>query len=95
MLKNTVELSHFYLKNLVHPEATVVDATCGNGKDTVFLASLIGKNGQLLAFDIQSCAIENTKATLEKSGYSVDNQRIHLILDGHENMDSYLPQKLM
>lgn len=32
---------------------TVVDATCGNGYDTLFLASLVGPHGRVFAFDIQ------------------------------------------
>jgi hypothetical protein len=32
---------------------TVVDATCGNGFDTKWLAEKIGPLGQLVAFDIQ------------------------------------------
>ena len=38
-----------------------IDATCGNGHDTQFLAKL---GAQVLAFDIQSIALENTRATL-------------------------------
>ena len=32
---------------------TVVDATCGNGNDSKWLAERIGPNGNLVAFDIQ------------------------------------------
>ena len=80
MFQNAVELSHFYLQNTVKPGAFCVDATCGNGKDTVFLASLVKENGHVFAFDIQKAAIENTRAVLEKSGLS---ERVKLILDGH------------
>lgn len=93
MFKNAVELSHFYLKNTIQQGATVVDATCGNGKDTVFLASLIGENGQLFAFDIQACAIRNTKDLLCQYGFCVDSKKMNFIIDGHENMNLYLPHK--
>jgi len=43
---------------------TVVDATCGNGNDTAFLASLVGENGRVFGFDIQDKAIANTTKKL-------------------------------
>ena len=61
MIKNAVELSHHYLKFFIKNGAFVVDATCGNGGDTVFLASLVGENGLVFGFDIQKEAIQNTK----------------------------------
>ncbi len=87
MLKNAVELSHFYLENYVKEGAFVVDATCGNGGDTVFLANLVGNSGKVLGFDIQKEAIDNTSVRLKNEGFS---HRVQLILDGHENMEMYL-----
>ena len=37
----------------------------GNGFDTAFLAELIGENGHVYAFDIQTEAIKNTTAKLK------------------------------
>lgn len=87
MLKNAVELSHFYLKNTIKPGAFCVDATCGNGGDTAYLASLVGEHGRVLGFDIQETAIQNTRLLLEENGLS---DRVQLILDSHENMAKYL-----
>ena len=91
MLKNAVELSHFYLKQFVKEGSFVVDATCGNGGDTVFLAELVGENGTVLGFDIQKEAIENTTIRLENVGLS---HRVQLSLDGHEHMEDYLGDKM-
>lgn len=90
MLKNTVELSHFYLKQFVQKGSFVVDATCGNGGDTVFLAELVGENGKVFGFDIQKEAVENTKLRLETVDLS---NRVELFLDGHEHMEKYLTDK--
>lgn len=90
MLNNAVELSHFYLKNVIKPGAFTVDATCGNGGDTAFLASLVGESGEVWAFDIQKDALEHTKSRLEQEHIS---HRVRLILDGHENMADYLQEK--
>ena len=91
MLKNAVELSHFYLKQFVKEGSFVVDATCGNGGDTVFLAELVGENGLVYGFDIQETAIQNTKIRLENAGLS---DRVQLFLDGHENMEDYLSEQM-
>lgn len=51
----------------------VVDATSGNGLDTIFLAHLIGNEGKILCFDIQDHAIQSTKALLQQQlCYSFD-----------------------
>ena len=90
MIKNAVELSHHYLKFFIKNGAFVVDATCGNGGDTVFLASLVGENGLVFGFDIQKEAIQNTKKRVENEGYS---SFVQLFLDGHENMEAYLGER--
>lgn len=64
-----------------------VDATMGNGYDTKFLAELVPS--EVYAFDIQAEALEETRLRL---GDLYDKERIHLILDGHENMNKYLNQ---
>jgi len=72
----------------------VVDATMGNGNDTLCLSRAVGQKGHVFAFDIQQKAIDNTKALLE-SNDAFDN--VTLIKDGHENLDKHLksPVKLV
>ena len=48
----------------IRPGDTAVDATCGNGHDTLALAQAVGPRGLVLAIDIQSAAIESTRALL-------------------------------
>ena len=43
----------------------VVDATCGRGRDTVKLASLVGSTGTLHAFDVQQSAVQQTRELLQ------------------------------
>lgn len=70
---------------------TVIDATVGNGYDTVFLAKLVEKTGKVYGFDIQDKAIDNTKAKLTELGLL---DRVELIKDSHENIDRYLNEKV-
>lgn len=61
----------------------VVDATCGNGNDTLMLSLLAKK---VISFDIQKDAITNTKKLLEKN--KINN--VELVLDSHQYLDKYL-----
>ncbi len=91
MLNNAVVLSHFYLKQFVKDGSFAVDATCGNGGDTIFLAELVGACGKVFGFDIQKEAIENTKQRLKNANLE---DRVQLILDGHQTMGDYLKEEM-
>ncbi len=64
----------------------VIDATCGQGNDTLFLAGLVGESGKVLAFDIQAQAIIATRQKLAENNCI---KRVQLINDSHENLDKY------
>ncbi|HKL74469.1 MAG TPA: class I SAM-dependent methyltransferase [Halanaerobiales bacterium] len=82
-----VEYSHQILKKYIEKKDVVIDATVGNGNDTLFLAKLVGKNGKIYGFDIQRKAIRNTRNKLVENNYS---KRVKLIEDGHENMKDHI-----
>lgn len=84
ILKNCLGLSHEYIKKVLKEDDIAVDATCGNGHDTILLSELVGDSGHVYGFDIQKEAIESTKNKLGQ------NSNVTLILDGHENMESYI-----
>ena len=91
IIKNSLKQSHQYIKACVNEGDTVVDATCGNGNDTVFLAQLVGERGRVFGFDIQDAAIENTAGKLEELKLL---KRVTLIKDGHENMGNYVNENI-
>lgn len=62
---NLVELSHALLAQVVQEGDVVVDATCGRGRDTLFLAQLVGPTGWVHAFDIQKEACRLTQELCE------------------------------
>lgn len=78
-----LEMAHQFLAEIVTKEDVVVDATMGNGYDTLFLAERAKK---VIAFDIQKQALEKTRERLEKAG--LDN--VELLLTGHEQLDAYV-----
>lgn len=77
LIRNALGLSHQYATAVVRPGDTVVDATCGNGGDTVFLAGLVGPTGRVIAFDIQADAVAKTSQRLQTAGLT-DRCVLHL-----------------
>lgn len=63
------ELAHLLLGDMIRKGDTVIDATCGNGRDTIFLAALVGEQGKVVAYDIQEAAIEETAALAKHAGF--------------------------
>ena len=78
-------MAHDFLAQVITPEDIVVDATMGNGHDTLFLAKLAK---QVYAFDIQNQALEKTSQRLEEAGLS----NVNLILQGHETVDQFVTE---
>ncbi|MBD1380216.1 tRNA (mnm(5)s(2)U34)-methyltransferase [Metabacillus arenae] len=68
----------------------VIDATAGNGLDTVFLAELVGEYGHVYGFDIQEEAILNTANRLKEKDLE---SRATLTLDSHEMVKKHIPVK--
>lgn len=76
------------LKQAVDSGDIVVDATIGNGHDTLFLAQLVGAKGHVFGFDIQKEAILNTSKRLEEQELLDVVTLFHL---GHEEIKSSIP----
>ena len=56
-----IELAHLMLKSYIKEGMHIIDATCGNGHDTLFIAECLNNTGTIDAYDIQAEAINNTK----------------------------------
>lgn len=64
-LKGILPFSKQLIDLAAAPGDTVVDATCGNGNDTLYLAEKVTETGHVYAFDIpgscdSECAAEDT-----------------------------------
>ena len=90
-LRGAVPLSHSYLRQRVRPGDLVLDATCGNGNDTLLLAELAGEGGRVWAFDLQPRAICATRELLERQGRLGS---VELIEAGHERLGEFVPSGL-
>jgi len=76
------DLAQQAIANVLRPGGTAIDATAGNGHDTLFLAKTVGPKGCVYAFDIQPEAIEQTRRLLDANEIS----NVNLFQASHELM---------
>lgn len=81
---SAVSLCHDFLRAHCPPGGFYIDATCGNGHDTLFLCELAGENGRVLALDIQPAAVEATNRRLAEAGLGRIGQAV---LHDHARLD--------
>lgn len=86
-MQSALRFSHNLLKETVGKGDSVIDATVGNGNDTVLLATLVEKTGIVYGFDIQEQAIQTTQEKLLLTGLS---PQVKLFHQGHETIPNVL-----
>lgn len=89
MLQTVLHFSHSLLEEILQPGDHVIDATMGNGYDTVFMAEKIGKTGHVYSFDIQKEALLSTKSKLTEQDLL---DRTSLFLQGHETLGTVVDE---
>jgi ubiquinone/menaquinone biosynthesis C-methylase UbiE len=72
------------LRPLIRVGDLVIDATAGNGHDTLFLAGCVGETGRVLAFDVQQAALES--AALRVGPLA---SRVEFFLESHAEMATH------
>ena len=80
------EWCHHFIGGHVLEGDICIDATAGNGHDTLLLAELVGASGSVIAFDIQEQAVQETKRKIDACGYA---ERTEVVLDSHVHMGAY------
>ncbi|ARJ50047.1 tRNA (mnm(5)s(2)U34)-methyltransferase [Staphylococcus lutrae] len=73
------------IRSHVAADSVVIDATCGNGHDTLFLAKLV-PHGHVYGCDIQADAISHTQEKVQ----SFDH--VTLFQVGHEDIIAHIPE---
>lgn len=91
-IKRITTFVQYILKNKIEKGNTVVDATMGNGNDTLFLSQLVGNTGKIFSFDIQHIALENTQKQL--IDHKLNSYDIMLINDSHENLKKHIMEPI-
>ncbi|AAD19124.1 putative rRNA methylase [Chlamydia pneumoniae TW-183] len=83
---NVVQVSHEIFKTTVVPGDTVIDATCGNGNDSLFLARLLQGEGRLVVYDIQKEALSNALLLFETHLSEQERSVIEMKEQSHEHI---------
>ncbi len=80
--------AHHIIQKFIQTGDIVLDATAGNGHDTLFLAKQVGQQGKVFSFDVQQQAIVSTKSRLQAENI-IDN--VELIHACHSTMKNTIP----
>jgi hypothetical protein len=86
-----VNTAHDLIREILHPGDIAIDATVGNGHDTVFLAEQVGSSGHVYGFDIQQAAIHSTREKFQQTQLP---HCLTLIHSSHVDMDDKIPAHL-
>lgn len=90
-MANDFRSARFWARELIEDAALegaqVIDATMGNGHDTLWLCELVGESGRVYAFDVQPEAVERTRQRLIDAGVA---DRARLFCAGHERMGEFV-----
>lgn len=82
------ELAQAAVRELLRPGDLAIDATAGNGHDTLFLAQVVGAEGTVWACDVQEPAIAATRMLLAIEGH----RHVELFREDHSQLASRLPE---
>lgn len=85
--KRLTESAHDFLAARIADGGVTLDATAGNGHDSVFLARRVGDSGLVYGFDIQADALDKTYKRLQDAGLEA---RVRLIHAGHQDMVAHI-----
>lgn len=88
---SVLSFAHQLLSKKVHPGDRTIDATVGNGNDTLFLLKQVQSKGKVYGFDIQKEALDNTLARLAQAEIgNLDN--VQLFQQSHADMERFIPE---
>lgn len=87
-----LDLAHKQWQLIVRPGDIVIDATCGNGHDSLVLArlALTEESGSLIAIDLQQEAIDAAKERLARELTSAQFSRVEFHIGCHSSFPGHL-----
>jgi len=87
IVAKAVEMAQLLLADKLPHIRSAVDATAGNGRDTLFLAKMTAPAAKIWAFDIQTAALANTHKLLTENGLEA---KVQLVNDSHSRILSHV-----
>ncbi|KAL3679388.1 hypothetical protein R1sor_022344 [Riccia sorocarpa] len=91
----TTSIAHKVWRSVVRPGDTVIDATCGNGHDTLELARLVIQDenaGFVIGLDLQQSAIDNTTSLLDRELEPKKRGKVNLLQLCHSQLDKIVDE---
>lgn len=88
-LSNSIQIAHTLLKEALNKAQIVVDATAGNGNDTLFLAQNAKPKTAIYAFDIQAEALYHAQRKMNECCRR-DDIKVNFILASHDEVEQYV-----
>ncbi|CAH9117932.1 unnamed protein product [Cuscuta epithymum] len=88
-------LAHRVWMDIVKKGDIVIDATCGNGYDTLALLKMVAdhtKQGRVYGMDVQKVALENTSLLIDRSVNPHDKELVELFSLCHSRMGDVIPE---
>ncbi|KAG7010442.1 ytqB, partial [Cucurbita argyrosperma subsp. argyrosperma] len=82
-------------KRVIRTGDTVVDATCGNGYDTLAMLKMVADeagSARVYAMDVQKEALESTSALLDESLSEKERKLVKLSSICHSRMEDVIPE---
>ncbi len=83
-------ITEFFIDNFILEGDKCIDATAGNGHDTLKLCSAVGDGGKVYAFDIQTDALSNTEKLLSDKGFN----NFVLVPHSHSDLEKFVCEKV-
>jgi 16S rRNA C1402 N4-methylase RsmH len=90
-LERILPFARLLLEKSIKAGDIAIDATVGNGHDTVFLSELVGMDGKVFGFDIQEQALESCTEKLRDRNLQ---DRVTLFHQGHQHVRECVPSTL-
>lgn len=85
------DITHSIVREYLQAGDLAIDATLGNGHDSVFLAQCVGDDGHIYGFDVQLQALQASRQRLMQHGLLA---RVTLLHASHAQLIHHIPHKL-
>lgn len=82
-IPSILEFAHTLAGRALDQGGLAIDATVGNGHDTVFLARTVGPTGRVVGFDVQREALNETRRRVDEEAPDVSLRLVHA---GHQTL---------
>lgn len=95
--RKVTDVAHMVWRHVLRGGDFVIDATCGNGQDTLALAKLVcreSKKGLIYGMDVQQSALQNTSSLLDSTLSPNERKHVRLFPLCHSRMEDIVPKGL-